>query len=140
MEEGEYKLEEDNQLLDKQKESQTEEEADRSWEGDIYTDGTIEKGLGPTDALLQSGKPHSFQPYTMEILKTEEQKADWQDKDQTIKLVKTWLREKRTPTNLEMNYRDTDVQSYRKFMTSMELRPVEGTETVSYTHLTLPTI
>ena len=121
-------MEKDNQLLDKQKENQTEEEADRNWEGDIYTDGTMEKGLGPTDALLRSGKPHSFQPYTMEILRTEEQKVDWQDKDQTIKLVKTWLREKRMPTNLELNYRNTDMQSYRKLMTSMELKPVGETE------------
>ena len=35
MEEVEYKLEKDNQLLDKQKENQAEEEIGRSWEGDI---------------------------------------------------------------------------------------------------------
>ena len=88
----------------------------------------MEKGLGQTDVLIWSGNPHSFQPYTMEILKTDEQKTDWQDKDQTVALVKNWLKEKRTPVSLELNYRNLDMQSYRKFMTSMELRPVEGTE------------
>ena len=42
-------------------------------------DGTIEKGLGPTDTLVQTGNPYEFQPYTMKILKTNKQKADWQD-------------------------------------------------------------
>ena len=78
--------------------------------------------------LIRSGNPHNFQPYTIEILKTDKQKADWQDKDQTIALVKTWLKEKQTPASLELNYRNSDMQSYRKFMTSMELRPVAGTE------------
>ena len=97
-------------------------------EEEAHTDGTMEKGLGQADALIRSGNPHSFQPYTMELLKTDKQKADWQDKDRTIALVKSWLKEMQMPTSLELNYRNSDMQSYRKFMTSMELRPVAGTE------------
>ena len=43
---------------------------------EAQADGTIEKGLGPTDALVQTGNPYKFQPYTMKILKTSKQKAD----------------------------------------------------------------
>ena len=32
------------------------------------------------------------------------------------------------PLSLELNYRDPDMQSYRKLMTTLELRPVKGTE------------
>ena len=91
--EGEYRIVKDNQLWEKQNRNKGEDE-DMGLEEEAHTDGTMEKGLGQTDALIRSGNPHSFQPYTMEILKTDEQKADWQDKDRTIALVKTWLKEK----------------------------------------------
>ena len=63
----------------------------------------------------------------MKILKTNEQKADWQDKDPTIALVKTWLKEDRKPTSMELNYRDPDLQAYRKILAALKLRPVKGT-------------
>ena len=94
---------------------------------EAQADGTIEKGLGPTDALVQTGNPYDFQPYTMKILKTNEQKADWQNKDPTIALVKMWLKEDRKPTSTELNYCNPDLQAYRKILAALKLRPVEGT-------------
>ena len=63
----------------------------------------------------------------MKLLKTDKQKADWQDKDPTITLVKTWVKEDQKPRGTEMNYRDPDVQAYRKVLAALKLRPVEGT-------------
>ena len=95
----------DNQLWEKQDEVKEESgNIDNGEEAQV--DGTIEKGLGPMDTLVQTGNPYEFQPYTMKILKTNEQKADWQDKDPIIALVKTWLKEDRKPTSTELNYRD----------------------------------
>ena len=79
------------------------------------------------DAVVQIGNPYEFQPYTMKILKTNEQKADWQDKDPTIAQVKTWLKDDRNPRGRELNYRDPDLQAYRKILAVLKLRPVEGT-------------
>ena len=64
----------------------------------------------------------------MKILKTGEQKADWQDKDPIISLVKTWLKENRKPTSTELNYRDPSLQAYQKILAALKLRPVEGTD------------
>ena len=64
----------------------------------------------------------------MKILKTSKQKADWQDKDPIISLVKTWLKENRKPTSTELNYRDPSLQAYRKILAALKLRLVEGTE------------
>ena len=35
---------------------------------EVMVDRTVEKGLGPADALLQAGNPYGFQPLTMRIL------------------------------------------------------------------------
>ena len=84
--------------------------------------------MGPTDTLVWTRNPHKFQPYMMKILKTDKQKADWQDKDPIISLVKTWVKENRKPTNTELNYWDPSLQAYRKILAVLKLRPVEGTE------------
>ena len=135
---GEYRILKDNQLWEKQdkprkvsggKQDKPREEGGHIDNGEeAQADGTIEKGLGPTDALVQTGNPYKFQPYTMKILKTSKQKADWQDKDPIIALVKTWLKEDRKPTSTELNYRDPNLQAYRKILAALKLRPVEGTE------------
>ena len=98
----EYRIVKDNQLWEKQDETREEGE-DIGNEEESQIDGTVEKGLGPTDTLIWTGNLYKFRPHTMEILKTNEQKADWQDKDQTIALVKTWLKENRKPISSELN-------------------------------------
>ena len=62
-------------------------------ETEVKADQTVERGLGPTDALVRAGNPHEFQSLTIRILKSDEHKADHQDQDKTIKLVKEWVRE-----------------------------------------------
>ena len=136
--EGEYRIVKDNESLEKQdkprEESGGKQDKLREENGDIdngeeaRVDGTREKGLGPTDALVQTGNPYEFHPYTMKILKTSEQKADWQDKNPIISLVKTWLKENRKPTSTELKYRDPSLQAYRKILAALKLRPVEGTD------------
>ena len=74
--------------MGKQDEARKESEEIETGE-EAQADRTIEKVLGPTDALVQTGNPYEFQPYKMKILKTSEQKADWQDKDPIISLVKS---------------------------------------------------
>ena len=86
--EGDWRIVKDNQLWEKQDKAKEESRNIDNGE-EAQVDGTIEKGLGPTDTLLQTGNPYEFQPYMMKILKTNEQKADWQDKDPIIALVKT---------------------------------------------------
>ena len=124
--EGDWRIVKDNQLWEKQ--DKAKEESGNIDNGEkAQADGTIEKGLGPTDTLVQTGNPYEFQPYTMKLLKTDKQKADWQDKDQTMTLVKTWVKEDQKPRGTEMNYRDPDMQAYRKILAALKLRPVEGT-------------
>ena len=60
---------------------------------EVEADGAVEKGLGPTDALLRAGDPYEFQPLTIKILQKDEDNADHQDKDKAIKLVKEWVKE-----------------------------------------------
>ena len=48
---------------------------------EVTADGTVEKGLGPANALVQAGSPYGFQPLTMKILGKEEDKAKWQDRE-----------------------------------------------------------
>ena len=60
---------------------------------EAIVDGTAGKGLGPTDTLVQTGNPYGFQPLTMKILGKDKDKADWQDKDPNIKIVKGWLKD-----------------------------------------------
>ena len=65
--EGEYRILKDNQLWEKQDEPREEsggkQDKPREESGGIdngeeaRADGTIEKGLGPTDALVQTGNP-----------------------------------------------------------------------------------
>ena len=62
------------------------------------------------------------------MLQNDEDKADHQDKDKAIKLVKEWVKEGRQPTERYMNYKDADVHAYRKVLTTLKLVPVEGTE------------
>ena len=54
----------------------------------MKADGTVERVLGPTDALLRAGNPHEFQSLTIKILQNDKDKANHQDKDKAIKLVK----------------------------------------------------
>ena len=91
-------------------------------------DKTVERGIGPTDALVRAGNPHEFQPLTIKILKNDEDKANHQDQDKTIKLVKEWVREGRQPMGLDMNFKNSDVLAYRKVLLTLKLVLVEGTE------------
>ena len=127
---GEFRIMKDNQLWENQediREGNKDKDNGEEIQMDGTVDGTLEKGLGPTDTLVQTGNPHQFQPYMMKILKTDEQKADWQDKDPTIALVKTWLKEDRKSTSTELNYRNPNLQAYRKILAALKLRPVKGT-------------
>ena len=90
--EEEWRILKDNQLWEKQ-DINKENNPDPAHEGEVGADGTIEKGLGPTDALVQAGNPYGFQPHTMKLLEKDEDKADWQDKDPIIALVKNWVKE-----------------------------------------------
>ena len=63
-------------------------------------DGTQEKGLGISDPLVQAGKPYEFRPQTLEILKKEEDKADWQDQDADLRTIKSWVKEKKQPVGI----------------------------------------
>ena len=76
---------------------------------------------------MQTGNPYKFQPYTMKLLETDEHKANWQDKDPIITLVKSWVKEGQQPRGTEMNYRAPHVQAYRKVLVALKLRSVEGT-------------
>ena len=82
----------DNQLWEK-KDTDKENNQDTAYEVEATADGTAEKGLGPTDALVQTGNPYGFQPLTMKILGRDKDKVDWQDKDPNIELVKNWVKE-----------------------------------------------
>ena len=126
VDEEEWKVLKDNQLWEKQ-DTNKENSQDPAYGEEAKADGTAEKGLGPTDALVQAGNPYGFQPLTMKILKKDEDKADWQDKDPDITLVKNWVKEGRQPKGTEMNYRSPNIQAYRKVLAALKLRPVEGT-------------
>ena len=65
----------DNQLWEKQ-DMGKEKNQDTVYEIEATADGTAEKGLGPTDALMQTGNPYGFQPLTMKILGKDEDKAN----------------------------------------------------------------
>ena len=121
-----WKVLKDNQLWEKQ-DTDKENNQDTAYEVEATADGTAEKGLGPTDTLVQTGNPYGFQPLTMKILGRDEDKADWQDKDPNIELVKNWIKEGRQPMGTEINYRSPDIQTYRKVLSALKLRPVEGT-------------
>ena len=98
----------DNQLLEKQ-DTDKEDSQDTAYRVEAKADGTAEKALGPTDALVQAGNPYGFQPLTMKILERDEDKADWQDKDPDIALVKNWVKEGQQPKGTDMNYRSIDI-------------------------------
>ena len=86
--EDKWKILKDNQLWKKQ-DTDKENNQNTAYEVEAMADGTAEKGLGPTDAQVQTGNPYGFQPLTMKILGRDKDKADWQDKDPNIELVKT---------------------------------------------------
>ena len=94
---------------------------------EVTADGTEEKGLGPADALVKAESLYGFQLLTMKILGREEDKANWQDWDHDIKIVKGWLKEGQQPTGTEINFQTSDVQVYRKVISVLKLIPVEGT-------------
>ena len=62
----------------------------------------------------------------MKLLERDEDKADWQDKDPNIELVKNWVKEGSQPTGTEMNYRSPDIQAYRKVLSALKLKQIEG--------------
>ena len=78
----------DNHLWEKQ-DMVKETDQYTTHETEVTVDGTVKKGLGPANALVQSGSPYGFQPLTMKILGKEEDKANWQDRDPDIKIVKS---------------------------------------------------
>ena len=47
----------------------------------------------------------------MKILRKDKDKADWQDKDPNIQIVKNWVKEGRQPMGKEMNYMAPEVQA-----------------------------
>ena len=90
--EEDWRILKDNQLWEKQDATKEGSRNLDNGEG-VQADGTIEKGLGPTDTLVQTRNPYKFRPYTMKLLETDEHKANWQDKDPIITLVKSWVKE-----------------------------------------------
>ena len=82
----------DNQVPER-REVRGEVDQPSIWETEIEADGAVEKGLGPTDALLRVGDPYKFQPFTIKMLQNDEDEVDHQDKDEAIKLVKEWVKE-----------------------------------------------
>ena len=82
----------DNQLPER-REVRGEVEQPPTLETEVEADGAVEKGLGPTDALLRACDPYEFQPLTIEMRQDDKDKADHQDKDEAIKLVKEWVKE-----------------------------------------------
>ena len=63
----------------------------------------------------------------MKILGKDEDKADWQDKDPDIRIVKGWLKEGQQPIGMEMNYKTPEVQACRKVLSALRLKQMEGT-------------
>ena len=63
----------------------------------------------------------------MKILRKDEDKAYWQDKDPDIQIIKGWLKEGQQPTGKEMNYKTPEVQAYRKVLSALRLKQVDGT-------------
>ena len=75
----------DNELWEKQDTGEDKNQGTTyEAETEVIADGTAEKGLGPTDALVQTGNLYGFQPRTMKVLERDKDKADWQDKDPDI--------------------------------------------------------
>ena len=67
---GEFRILKDNQLWENQEDIREGNKGKDEGE-EIQVDGTLEKGLGPTDTLVRTGNPHQFQPYMMKIPKTD---------------------------------------------------------------------
>ena len=111
----------DNQLWEKQDKGK-ENNQDTAYEREAMVDGTAEKGLEPTDTLVQTGNPYRFQPLIMKILRKDKDKADWKDKDPNIEIVKNWVKEGQQPMGKEMNYMTSEVQAYRKVLSALKLR------------------
>ena len=88
-EDDKWRVLKDNQLWEKQ-DMGKEKNQDTAYQIEATADRTAEKGLGPTDALVQTGYLYGFQPLTMRILGKDEDKANWQDRDPNIKIVKGW--------------------------------------------------
>ena len=65
----------DNQLPER-REVRGEVEQPSTLETEVEADGAVERGLGPTDALLRAGNPYEFQPLTIKILQNDEDKAN----------------------------------------------------------------
>ena len=87
---GGWRVLKDNQLWEKE-DANKKVNQPTTLETEVTADGTMEKGLGPADALVQAERPHMFQLLMMKILKNKEDKADWQDQDTNIKIAKEWL-------------------------------------------------
>ena len=76
---------------------------------------------------MEAGNPHVFQPLSMGILKSDKDKADWQDQDVDIKIMKEWVKDGQQLTGQEMNFKTQEVLVYRKVLSALKLIPVEGT-------------
>ena len=62
----------------------------------------------------------------MKILGKEEDKANWQDRDPDIKIVKSWLKEGQQLIGRDSNFKTPEVQAYRKVLSTLKLKQVEG--------------
>ena len=69
-------------------------------ETEVMADGTVEKGLGPADALVQAGNLYGFQLITIKILGKEEDKEDWQELEAKSPWGKTVRRQHAKPLSL----------------------------------------
>ena len=116
----------DNQLWEKQ-DTDKEMSQHPTHKTEVTADGKVEKDLGPADAIMQVGNPYGFQPLMKRILGKDEDKANWQDWDPNIRIIKSWLKEGQQPTGTEMNFKTPEVQAYRKVLSSLKLKQVEGT-------------
>ena len=72
---GGWTVARDNQLP-RRREIRGEVEQPAILETEVKADRTVERGLGPTDALVRPGNPHEFQPLKIRILKSDEDKAN----------------------------------------------------------------
>ena len=75
-EDDEWRVLKDNQLWEKQ-DMGKENNQDMAYKIEATADRTAENGLGPTDALVQTGTLYGFQPLMMMILEKDDDKADW---------------------------------------------------------------
>ena len=123
---GDWQVLKDNPLWEKE-ETSMEPSKHTMVETELTADGTLEKGLGPAYLLVQAVNLYKFQPLTIKILEKEENKAEWQDRYPEIRIPKSWLKDNKQPARMEMNFKTPEVLAYRKVLSTLRLKQVEGT-------------